>query len=110
MSALILSSNSAALTHPLPREVLICPGRDGACPVSAMLVGREKTLALRMKRRKTVSVTPAIGARTVAGATQTVPMRTSADTHACSGMAWVIGLSQDLRISLEFPNLDGALQ
>ena len=47
-----------------------------------------------MKRRKTVSVTPAMGARTVAGATRTEPRRTSAGTRASAGMACSMGLSQ----------------
>ena len=42
---------------------------------------------LLMKRRKTVSVTPAMGASTVAGATRTLPMRISAGTRAVCGMA-----------------------
>src|ERR1700759_1284991 len=40
-----------------------------------------KRLALRMKRRKIVSVTPAIGARTVAGRTSTGPMAKRAGTR-----------------------------
>ncbi len=51
-------------------------------------------LAWRMKRRKTVSVTPAIGASTVAGATSTVPIRTSAGTRVSAGIACSMGLSQ----------------
>ena len=35
---------------------------------------------LRMKRRKTVSVTPAMGARTVAGAILTPPIMSDGDT------------------------------
>src|SRR5579864_3531174 len=42
---------------------------------------------LRMKRRKTVSVTPAMGARTVAGEMVTLPMMSAAGT-GCSGAAW----------------------
>src|SRR5882757_4160591 len=42
---------------------------------------------LRMKRRKTVSVTPAIGARTVAGAISMPPMERAAGTGFC-GAAW----------------------
>jgi len=53
-----------------------------------------KTLALRMKRRKTVSVTPAMGARTVAGATVTLPICTDAGTRTPCGMACSCGLSQ----------------
>ncbi len=54
----------------------------------------ENTLALRMKRRKTVSVTPAMGARTVAGATVTLPICTEAGTRVPLGMGCSIGLSQ----------------
>ncbi len=53
-----------------------------------------KTLALRMNRRKTVSVTPAMGASTVAGATVTPPITTDAGTRAFSGIACSTGLSQ----------------
>src|SRR5579864_1097471 len=78
-------------------------GNEGARTGNACAgasLGEQKTLALRIKRRKTVSVTPAMGARTVAGATRTPPIRTSEGTNALSGMAWGSGLSQDLRISL----------
>src|ERR1700679_2538260 len=51
-------------------------------------------LALRMKRRNTVSVTPAIGASTVAGATVTPPISTEAGTRLAGGMACSSGLSQ----------------
>src|ERR1700688_5056271 len=60
---------------------------------------------LRMKRRKTVSVTPAIGARTVAGAMVTAPMEKLAET-GFSGAAWRTRvsapheLSQPLRTGL----------
>src|SRR5271156_6069033 len=47
-----------------------------------------------MKRRKTVSVTPAIGARTVAGAISIPPILKDAGTRACSCMACSRGLSQ----------------
>jgi hypothetical protein len=47
-----------------------------------------------MNRRNTVSVTPAMGASTVAGATSTEPMRTSAGTRASAGIACSMGLSQ----------------
>ena len=40
-----------------------------------------------MKRRKTVSVTPAMGARTVAGAIVTLPMERPAET-GLGGPAW----------------------
>src|ERR1700691_193249 len=53
-----------------------------------------KILALRMKRRNTVSVTPAIGASTVAGATATPPITTDAGTRAEAGMLFSRGLSQ----------------
>ena len=52
----------------------------------ASVVG-EKRLAFLMKRRKTVSVTPAMGARTVAGAMRTLPMAKLAGTRVCSGIA-----------------------
>jgi len=51
-------------------------------------------LAFLMKRRKTVSVTPAMGARTVAGAILTLPMVKLAGTRVCSGMACSAGESQ----------------
>ena len=51
-------------------------------------------LACRINRRNTVSVTPAIGASTVAGVTTTVPRRTSAGTRASAGIACSLGLSQ----------------
>ena len=47
-----------------------------------------------MNRRKTVSVTPAMGARTVAGCTATGPRRTSAGTRTTAGIACSLGLSQ----------------
>src|SRR5947209_3537191 len=53
----------------------------------------EKTLAFLMKRRKTVSVTPAMGASTVAGAIWTLPMVKLAGTRACSGIACSTGAS-----------------
>src|SRR5277367_5540104 len=60
---------------------------------------------LRMKRRKTVSVTPAIGARTVAGAIVTLPMErlaaTGRNTEASVQHEDVrLELSQDLRTLL----------
>ena len=58
------------------------------------------TLALRIKRRKTVSVTPAIGASTVAGATVTAPIWTEAGTRAPCGIACSTGLSQFFFIGL----------
>src|SRR5580692_4372921 len=47
-----------------------------------------------MNRRNTVSVTPAIGARTVAGRTITAPIRNSAGTRTLSGIVCSTGLSQ----------------
>ena len=44
------------------------------CELVNSVIIRPQPPRLRMKRRKTVSVTPAIGARTVAGATGTLPM------------------------------------
>ena len=58
---------------------------------------------LRMKRRKTVSVTPAMGASTVAGAISTPPMHTRAGTGLSRSVARapspaaLAGLSQYLR-------------
>ena len=57
------------------------------------------TLAFLINRRKTVSVTPAIGASTVAGAIRTLPICTSEGTHTSSGIVCESGLSQDLRTS-----------
>src|SRR5579884_2018638 len=56
---------------------------------------------LRMKRRKTVSVTPAIGARTVAGRISTPPRETQAGTRASGGATRSAGLSKNL-CTLEF--------
>src|SRR5579871_4344086 len=53
----------------------------------------ENWLALLMKRRKTVSVTPAMGASTVAGATRTLPTLKLAGTRASAGMACSNGAS-----------------
>src|SRR3954465_4443885 len=50
-----------------------------------------KKLTLRMKRRNTVSVTPAIGASTVAGRSSTLPMRTDPGTRAVCTTALVSG-------------------
>src|SRR6185503_4432437 len=61
---------------------------------SAESDSRLNKLALRMKRRKTVSVTPAIGASIVAGATGMPPIETHAGTRALAGIACSIGLSQ----------------
>jgi hypothetical protein len=41
-----------------------------------------------MKRRKTVSVTPAMGASTVAGAISTPPIRTEAGTGVGPATTW----------------------
>src|SRR5215467_14498192 len=50
----------------------------------------------RIKRRNTVSVTPAMGANTVAGEIVTAPIRTCAGTIVCaSGAAAETGLSQN---------------
>ena len=59
-----------------------------------MTFGTVNWLAFLMKRRKTVSVTPAMGARTVAGAILTLPMVKLAGTRVCSGMACSTGESQ----------------
>ena len=64
------SASTASTTH-------VSESRHG--PASA--VACENRLALRMKRRKTVSVTPAMGARTVAGATVTPPIWSDAGTR-----------------------------
>src|SRR5271170_1788230 len=50
---------------------------------------------LRMKRRKTVSVTPAMGARTVAGAIVTVPIARLSGTGS-RGTAWRTKLALSL--------------
>ena len=64
-----------------------------ASPV-VVLSAVENWLAFLMKRRKTVSVTPAMGARTVAGAifTSTDEVKL-AGTRVCSGMACSCGAS-----------------
>jgi hypothetical protein len=65
-----------------------------------------------MKRRNTVSVTPAIGASTVAGATSTPPITTEAGTRTAAGMLFSRGLSQALFIDTFFmrrPHLTGCL-
>src|ERR1700677_3579074 len=77
-------------THPDCWLLIGASTRRRASPLSCPL----KTLALRMKRRNTVSVTPAIGARTVAGATNTLPISIEAGTRAISGMLFSRGLSQ----------------
>src|SRR3984893_7825532 len=71
---------------------------------------------LRMKRRKTVSVTPAMGASTVAGAMRTVPIVTDDGTGVMVDVArgpWPVfgsGLSQYLRIQLFYlPSKNKAL-
>jgi hypothetical protein len=52
-----------------------------------------------MKRRKTVSVTPAMGARMVAGAMRTSPIWRDSGTHTPGGaMVAVSGVSQNLCI------------
>ena len=61
--------------------------------LSGVVEAAVNKLACRINRRKTVSVTPAMGARTVAGATTTDPRRTSAGTRASAGMGWSMGLS-----------------
>src|ERR1700735_1608968 len=80
-------------------SVMMRPEPDCWLETSASTVGVESalslnTLALRMKRRKTVSVTPAMGASTVAGATGTLPIWKDAGTRAPWGMVCSIGLSQ----------------
>src|SRR5882757_8784274 len=62
-------------------------------------------LALRMNRRNTVSVTPAIGANTVAGATRTPPISIDAGTRATPGMLFSRGLSQFFFIETFFIRL-----
>ena len=49
-----------------------------------------------MKRRKTVSVTPAMGASTVAGRISTPPSVTDAGTRASAGAMRSAGLSKNL--------------
>src|SRR5271166_3420007 len=53
---------------------------------------------LRMKRRKTVSVMPAMGASTVAGLISTPPSVTDAGTRAPAGAVRWAGLSKNLVI------------
>src|SRR5437660_9216662 len=61
--------------------------------------GRTK-LALRMNRRKTVSVTPAIGARIVAGAMRILPIWREFGTRApCGATVALAGFSQNLRMT-----------
>ena len=76
-------------------------GVDTGCPRSrfcdlrsSALLSAVNKLAWRINRRKTVSVTPAMGASTVAGVTTTGPRRTSAGTRASAGIACSLGLSQ----------------
>src|ERR1700722_8066877 len=66
-----------------------------AVSTSASAASGANLLAFLMKRRKTVSVTPAIGASTVAGAIRTSPIVNSAGTRASAGMVLVAGLSQN---------------
>jgi hypothetical protein len=59
---------------------------------------------LRMKRRKTVSVTPAIGARTVAGEIVTLPIARLSGTGS-GGAAWrtrVSGADEPFELSQNF--------
>src|ERR1700730_1217035 len=63
---------------------------------SAVLADAVNWLAFLMNRRKTVSVTPAIGASTVAGAIFTPPILTLAGTPTFAGIACSTGLSQYL--------------
>ena len=82
----------------LVKELAGVPGLDSetgvASSASELTFAPVKELACRMNRRNTVSVTPAIGASTVAGRTSTVPMRTSAGTRASAGITCSTGLSQ----------------
>src|SRR6185437_7312725 len=79
-------------------SVIISPQPDRWLLIAASTFAesdsRLNRLALRMKRRKTVSVTPAMGASIVAGATWMPPIETHAGTHALAGIACSIGLSQ----------------
>jgi hypothetical protein len=61
---------------------------------SAPVTSGENLLAFLMNRRKTVSVTPAIGASTVAGAIRTPPIVSTAGTRTPSGISFATGLSQ----------------
>src|SRR3954469_9040545 len=58
-----------------------------------------------MKRRNTVSVTPAMGAKTVAGEMRTPPMWKDSGTRACGGTrgSGLAGFSQYLRTLLIVP-------
>ena len=70
------------------------PGLDSETWDSIPSIPAVNKLAWRINRRKTVSVTPTMGARTVAGATTTGPMRISAGTRALAGIWCSAGLSQ----------------
>src|SRR5579864_1897778 len=73
------------------RTELISPGAD------MMASGFWTKLALRMKRRNTVSVTPAMGARIVAGTIRTLPIWRDSGTRAFEGAATIlIEFSQNL--------------
>src|SRR5258708_40208181 len=73
-----------------------------------MSPGLRTKLALRMKRRKTVSVTPAIGARMVAGAMRTLPIwRDSGALAPCGTVVVLAGLSQNFFMhSLLYPEAE----
>src|ERR1700722_10684355 len=60
---------NSVMMRPQPDCWLVCVASTSVLENCA-----ENWLAFLMKRRKTVSVTPAIGARTVAGAIFTLPM------------------------------------
>src|ERR1035438_2635669 len=90
---------AASATSPAPPSVCGCPTLAASLSLrlgwdSPPLLPAVNRLAWRMNRRKTVSVTPAMGASTVAGATSTFPRRTSAGTRASAGIWCSLGLSQ----------------
>src|SRR5690349_22523083 len=92
-----------------PQDVFSCAAEGGLpefwtspdifCGGSITSWALRTKLAWRMKRRKTVSVTPAMGASTVAGAMETLPICRDSGTRASSGtVIELAGFSQNLRI------------
>src|SRR5689334_24047927 len=79
---------------------MISPQVDFTAELAEFAEPSERKLALRIKRRKTVSVTPAMGARIVAGAMRTLPIWTDAGTAASlSDARSGAGVSQYFRTS-----------
>src|SRR5437764_6524886 len=78
-------------------------GYEKSCSAGADMIvsGFWVKLASRMKRRKTVSVTPAMGASTVAGPMRNLPIWTHSGTRAPEGtVLTAAGFSQNLCIYL----------